>query len=175
MKIILSKRMRLEAIGVFLVELGIMLLPFWWIFEDFELWVISELFIFIFLTSIFGTLMCCQFRLFTHVIAEKDCFKSFIFRKELCRVDKDRAIYYVRFVGVLTRGVRGEFVIISNQPFKYESPPLFRIFPREPKALIHSYNVKTQIAMPYNDETREILEMEKWIGVNIAQEDKRNK
>lgn len=165
MKIVLSQRMRREAIGVFGVEFGIMLLAIPLTYEDFALWVAAELFIFVFMTSIFGILMCCRFRLFTHVINESECFRAFLHKKELCVIDKRKPIYYAKFTALLTKGVEAEVVVISNQPFEYKATPLMRIFPREPKALIHSYNVKTQIAMPYNAKTIEIMEMDKWHSV----------
>lgn len=165
MKIVLSQRMRREAIGVFGVEFGIMLLAIPLIYEDFALWVAAELFIFVFMTSVFGILMCCRFRLFTHVINEADCFRAFLHKKELCVIDKRKPIYYVKFTALLTKGVEAEMIVISNQPFEYKAPSLMRIFPRESKALIHSYNVRTQIAMPYNAKTIEIMEMGKWHSV----------
>lgn len=165
MKIVLSQRMRREAIGVFGFEFGLMLLTIPLTCEDFALWVAAELFILVFYTSIMGLLMCLQFRLFTHVISEADCFRAFLYKKELCVIDKSKPIYYVKFTALLAKGVEAEMVVVSNQPFEYKAPPLMRIFPREPKALIHSYNVKTQIAMPYNAKTTEIMEMDKWYSV----------
>ncbi len=165
MKIVLSQRMRREAIGVFGFEFGLMLLAIPLTCEDFALWVAAELFILVFYTSIMGLLMCLQFRLFTHVINETDCFRAFLHKKELCVIDKRKPIYYVKFTALLTKGVEAEIVVISNQPFEYKKTPLIRIWPSDPKPLIHSYNVKTQIAMPYNAKTIEIMEMDKWHSV----------
>lgn len=165
MKIVLSTRMRREAVGLCLIEFVMMLMCIIVFRGDTDVMIFALLYVFVMLTTVFGIIMCCQFRVFTHVINETECFRAFLYKKELCVVDKSKPIYYAKFTGVLTRGVEGEFIVISNQPFEYKAPPLIRVFSREPKALIHSYNIKTQIAIPYNDQTKEILEFEKWHSV----------
>lgn len=165
MKIVLSERMRREAIGLFLIEFAMMLMCIIFFHEDADLMIFALLYVFVMLTTVFGIIMCCRFRVFTHVINEAECFRAFLYKKELCVVDKNKPIYYVKFTALLTRGVEREVVVISNQPFEYKAPPLIRVFSREPKALIHTYNVKTQIAIPYNEKTKEILKFEKWCSV----------
>lgn len=165
MKIVLSTRMRREAVGLCLIEFVMMLMCIFFFHQDTDVMIFALLYIFVMLTSVFGILMCCRFRLFTYVMDERDCFRAYIFKKKLCVVDKNKPIYYVKFTALLTRGVECEVVVISNQPFEYTASPLVRVFSREPKALIHSYNVKTQIAIPFNEQTKEILEIEKWHSV----------
>lgn len=165
MKIVLSQRMRHEAVGLFICEMVMLIMCIVFFWKDTEVMIIALLFVFILLTSVFGIIVCCEFRLFTHVINEADCFRAFLHKRELCVIDKRKPIYYVKFKALLTKGVEAEMIVISNQPFEYNAPSLMRIFPREPKALIHSYNVKTQIAIPYNAKTIEIMEMDKWYSV----------
>lgn len=96
---------------------------------------------------------------------EKDCFKSFVFKKQLCIVDKNEPIYYIIFTGQVSKFVQEEFIVISNQPFKHIESPSICIFKRDPKPLLYSYNIKTQIASPYDSQTKEYLGLEKWTSI----------
>lgn len=60
---------------------------------------------------------------------------------------------------------RKEYIILSNEQFDYQKKSSLRIFPWDKKTLLVSYNVKTQVAMPYDEKTKSILEIEKWHSV----------
>lgn len=162
MKIILSRWWRKEVKWIFLFEIILLLLVVLCFYKDIVLLVIMFLFWLFNFLIIFGLVFCIRLRLFTYVKDEKDCFKSFVFKKQLCIIEKNKPIFYVIFTSLVSKGVREEFIVISNQPFKYKKSSSIHIFKRSTKPLLYSYNIKTQIALPYDFQTKGLLELEKW-------------
>ncbi len=162
MKIMLSRWWRKEIKWTFVFEMILLLLVVLFFYRDIALLIVMFLFWLFNFTIIFGLVFCIQFRLFTYVRDEKNYFKSFVFKKQLCVIDKNKPIFYVIFTGQVSKFVQEEFIVISNQPFKYINSSSIRIFKRDPKPLLYSYNIKTQIALPYDSKTNELLELEKW-------------
>ncbi len=87
------------------------------------------------LTSCFIIEMLPTIRYLTYVIVTEDGFDSYLFKKKLCVVHKDKPIYY------------GVFSI--------------RIFTWDKESFLRAYDMKKQIAMPYDERTMLLFEIEK--------------
>ncbi len=66
-------------------------------------------------------------RYLTYVIVTEDGFDSYLFKKKLCTVHKDKPIYYVIFTfggpgGPEGRYVTRNYIVVSNEPFEYTGP-----------------------------------------------------
>ncbi len=108
---------------------------------------------------------CSTYRFFTYIVCNKDYYESLLVGKSLCIVDKTKPIYYVTFWGNEGLFSKREYIILANEPFEYHKNDSLRIFPWDKKPLLVSYNVKKQIAMPYDERTKSILEIDKWASV----------
>lgn len=111
-------------------------------------------------------ILCSEYRFFTYAIDTKESYKSYLLKKELCVVRKHEKIYYALFWAKETRFAKRRYIIISNSPFGYNEKETVRIFPWDKKSLLVSYDVRTQIAMPYNEKTSSYFELDNWICVN---------
>lgn len=109
-------------------------------------------------------------RYLTYVIVTEDGFDSYLFKKKLCMVHKDKPIYYVIFAfggpggpegGYVTRN----YIVMSNEPFKYCGPTSIFSW-KEP--FLRTYDMKKQIAMLYDERTMSFLEIEKWHAVHYS-------
>lgn len=109
-------------------------------------------------------------RYLTYVIVTEDGFDSYLFKKKLCTVHKDKPIYYVIFAfggpggpegGYVTRN----YIVMSNEPFKYCGPTSIFSW-KEP--FLRTYDMKKQIAMLYDERTMSFLEIEKWHAVHYS-------
>ena len=84
-------------------------------------------------------------RYLTYVIVTENGFDSYLFKKRLCTVHKDKPIYYVIFA------FGGPTSIFSwKEPF------------------LCTYDMKKQIAMLYDEKTMPFLEIEKWHAVHYS-------
>lgn len=109
-------------------------------------------------------------RYLTYVIVTEDGFDSYLFKKKLCTVHKDKPIYYVIFAfggpggpegGYVTRN----YIVMSNEPFDYCGPT--SIFSWKASFLC-TYDMKKQIAMLYDEKMMPFLEIEKWHAVHYS-------
>lgn len=109
-------------------------------------------------------------RYLTYVIVTEDGFDSYLFKKKLCTVHKDKPIYYVIFAfggpggpegGYVTRN----YIVMSNEPFEYCDPTSIFSW-KEP--FLCTYDMKKQIAMLYDEKTMPFLEIEKWHAVHYS-------
>lgn len=164
MKVILSPNLQRQAILLFGVEI---------LFFVFALTEWNSNDIWGSLLLLCCSVICCLItslmqllilRFFTYVICEKGAFTSYLFHKRLCTINKDEKIYYAIVIANEGMYVKKKYIIISNDRFEYYVTPIFRK-KNDKKPLISSYNLKTQIAMPYNEKTRSILELDKWHSV----------
>lgn len=166
MKIILSELWRKEIKAWLLIEGICVLLSCIWFREDIKLMVFMFLFIFLLSTATQIIVLRCEYRFFTYVIDTENHYKSFLLKKQLCVINKQEKIYYAIFFAKEAMFTRRRFIIISNRPFKYEDRDTIRMFPWDKKPLLASYDVRTQIAMPYDEQTKDFIKIEKWICVN---------
>lgn len=166
MKIVLSQTWRREAATWVLIEAICILLSISFFSEDNGLMLIMCLFILLSSTVIQTIVFCCEYRFFTYVLNTEKKYKSYLLKRELCVIDKQEMIYYAIFWEKEAMFKRRRFIIISNKPFKYEEKTGIRIFPWDKKPLLTSYDVKFQIAMPYDEQTKSLFEIERWICVN---------
>ncbi len=109
-------------------------------------------------------------RYLTYVIATEDGFDSYLFKKKLCTVYKDKPIYYVIFTfggpgGPEGRFVTRNYIVMSNEPFEYDGP--ISIFSWK-ESFLRTYDMKKQIAMLYDERTMPFLEIEKWHAVHYS-------
>ena len=109
-------------------------------------------------------------RYLTYVIVTEDGFDSYLFKKKLCVVHKDKPIYYVIFTfggpgGPEGRFVTRSYIVMSNEPFEYDGPT--SIFTWK-ASFLRTYDMKKQIAMPYDERTMPFLEIEKWHAVHYS-------
>lgn len=125
------------------------------------------------LTSCFIIEMLPTIRYLTYVIVTEDGFDSYLFRKKLCTVRKDKPIYYVIFKfggvgGPEGRYVTRNYIVMSNEPFEYYKAPSIRIFTWDKEPFLRAYDMKKHIAMLYDGETMPFLEIEKWHAVHYS-------
>lgn len=109
-------------------------------------------------------------RYLTYVIVTEDGFDSYLFKKKLCTVHKDKPIYYVIFKfggvgGPEGRYVTRNYIVMSNDPFEYYEAPSIRIFTWDKEPFLRAYDMKKQMAMLYDEKTMPFLEIEKWHAV----------
>lgn len=147
------------------IELICIIWCFFSFYEDIGFMFFMCLCIFVTMTLFECILFYSTYRFFTYTIYTEGFYKSYIFKKPLCSINKAQPIYYVTFVADEGIFSRKEYIILSNEQFDYQKKSSLRIFPWDKKTLLVSYNVKTQVAMPYDEKTKFILEIEKWHSV----------
>lgn len=161
-KVLLSKKWRYEFITLFCIQMLCITMGILSLWKGFGVMLLLSLCGLVIMTLAEIVILCGCYRFFTYTVVEKDFYTSYIFKKRLCVLDKKKTIYYVIFSAVEGRFSRKEYIVLSNEPFLYEEKRSLRIFPWENKPLIVSYNTHKQIALPYNQETRPFLEIDKW-------------
>lgn len=102
-----------------------------------------------------------EYRMFVHIRIYEDRFESYMFRKKLCRINKDDKIYYRIFTAPESAFTKPTYIAISTERIIYDEnkrPTLFK----SAKPLTLSYNMKTQIVIPYNIETQHYFDLDNW-------------
>lgn len=89
-----------------------------------------------------------------YTVVDKNIFTSFSGEDEkLYELDTDKPVYYVIFKPAV-EFVRGEVIAFSNERFEFN---------RQYRMLnIKSFDVHKTVFLPYNNETRKILNRDKW-------------
>lgn len=100
-------------------------------------------------------------RLLTAVVVNDADLTSVLFNKKIAVVNNRETVYYALFEE--SEGVysRSKFILISNSYFKYI--PRKSVFS---KNIIGSYDMHTQILLPYNSDTMKLCDLQNWICVN---------
>ncbi len=99
-------------------------------------------------------------RLLTDVILNETGFQSVLFNKKIAFVNNQRTVYYAIFEEAEGVYSRNKFILVSNTTFKYI--PRKSIFS---KNIVGSYDINTQILIPYNRDTAKFFDFGKWICV----------
>lgn len=165
MKITLSKKWCYEIKTLFFIEAICIILCVFSFINDITFMLFLIMILIIMMTIVQLVLFCSSYRFFTYTIDKNDFYESYLFRKCLCIIDKTKPIYYVIFWATEGMFSKKEYIVFSNEPFIYQSRQSLRIFPWDKKPLLVSYDVKKQIAMPYDQKTKSILETDKWYSV----------
>ena len=165
MKITLSKKWCYEIKTLFFIEAICVILCVFSFINDITFMLFLIMIFVIMMTTVQLVLFCSSYRFLTYTIDKKDFYESYLLKKRLCIIDKAKPIYYVTFWANEGMFSKKEYIIFSNEPFIYQSRQSVRIFPWHKKPLLVSYDVKKQIAMPYDQKTKSILETDKWYSV----------
>lgn len=165
MKITLSKKWCYEIKTLFCIEAICIILCVFSFINDVAFMLFLIMLIVITMTVVQVILFCSSYRFLTYTIDKNDFYESYLFRKRLCIIDKTQPIYYVIFQANEGMFSQKEYIVLSNESFEYQSRHSIRIFPWDKKPLLVSYDVKKQIAMPYDKKTKSILETNKWHSV----------
>lgn len=165
MKILLSRKWHYEMKVLFLFGILCIILCIFSFKDNVALALFLSSIIFFLMTTIEIIGFCSSYRFLTYTIDKNDFYESYLFRKRLCTIDKTKPIYYVIFWADEGMFSRKEYIVLSNEPFEYQRRHSIRIFPWDKKPLLVSYNVRKQIAMPYDNTTKSILETDKWYSV----------
>lgn len=151
--------------ALFCIEaIGIILCVFLFI-NDVTLMLFLIMMIVIAMTVTQIIVFCSIYRLLTYTENKQYTYESYLFKKCLCVVDKTKPIYYVKFEANEGLFSKNEYIVLSNEPFVYQETCSLRIFPWETKPLLVSYDVNKQIAMPYNEKSKSILETDGWYSI----------
>ncbi len=102
-------------------------------------------------------------RLLTDVIIKDNFFLSLLLNKKIAIVDTKQSIYYTIFEESEGVNSRKKFIIISNSPFKFERRGL--IF-KNGNCILGSYDIYTQILIPYNTDTMKYFDFKNWNYIN---------
>lgn len=85
-----------------------------------------------------------------------------MFGRKYCSIALDEMVYFIPFKAYLPKSrFKGEykpFIALSNQPFTYHNPNKVVNF-------IVRYDLHTIVVLPYDDRTKPLLPVEKWIQV----------
>lgn len=85
-----------------------------------------------------------------------------MFGRKLCSVALDRTVYYIPFETYISKtehkGKEKPFIALSNHPFTYHDPTRVVNF-------IVRYDLHTIVVLPYDDRTKPLLPVDKWIQV----------
>ena len=166
MKVLLSKNWHYEMITFFCIQVFCIIMCVLSLCQGNGVMFLLSLYGVIMMAFVEIVILCSCHRFLTYVVVSNDVYTSYILKKRLCEIDRKKTIYYVIFSA--NEGVfsRKDYIVLSNDPFEYEEKCSLRIFPWEKRPLLAGYDTKKQIALPYNQETRLILEIEKWKLVN---------
>ena len=158
----------------------IKLSKYWWgnLYIMLVQWIIMELILLYFLIDsfyedkiIFGTLMIVWSFLsiyaalsppivfFCTIEIQGYLVKSFLFGKLKCQVSLTERVYYVIFNSKESMFRNKTYIAISNKPFEFKVETKGCTF-------LGYYDKRNQIVVPYNDETKYLFPVEKWININ---------
>ena len=129
------------------------------VYRDFEMFVVLGSCSAVYILVVFYTMFSVR-RLLTDVFVNKVGFKSVVFNKKMATVNCEQTIYYAVFEEAQGAYSRTKFILISNSPFNYI--PRRNIFS---KSVLGRYDIHTQILLPYNSDTLQFCDLEKWTCV----------
>ena len=122
--------------------------------------------IFPFILPLFQLILCP--RAFAIIKLEEDRICSILFGKMKCKIRIDREVYYKIIMAnpEKLRGAKSNFIIVSNEPFVYEERKKgnFGIWERE-ILFENCYDMTRMILIPYNEKTKQLFPIEKWINI----------
>lgn len=81
-------------------------------------------------------------------------FISKFYKKTYCVVDKRKPVYYIRFHAKDDLLLITEYIVISNNRICWR---------KKPETILSKYHLKTQIVLPYNNQTKKFIDLENWI------------
>lgn len=81
-------------------------------------------------------------------------FISKFYKKTYCVVDKSKPVYYIRFRAKDDLLLITEYIVISNERICWT---------KNPDTILSKYHMKTQIVLPYNNQTKKFIDLENWI------------
>lgn len=85
-----------------------------------------------------------------------------MFGRKYCSVSLDQTVYFIPFEAYISKtqykGENRPFIALSNHPFTYYDPTKVVNF-------IVRYDLHTIVVLPYDDRTKPLLPVEKWIQV----------
>lgn len=85
-----------------------------------------------------------------------------IFGKKYCTVSLDQIVYFIPFEAYRAKarflGEYKSYIALSNHPFTYD-------YPTKADNFIAHYDLHTMIVLPYDDKTKPLLPVDKWIQV----------
>ena len=173
MKIVLSSKWRKSFLGLFVIELAEMVLLLCLLWNEPEVCFFMMVYLILMNTIVQLIVFACFYRKMIVVFDTEMAYKSYLLKKELCTVKKDEPVFYKIFEGVETRCSIKKYVAISNNIFDYEAGKTLRIWPWDKKPFLLSFDIRSQIVMPYDKSTIPLMEM--WIciddNINISQKE----
>lgn len=89
--------------------------------------------------------------------------QSFLFGKLRCEIDTNKVVYYAIFKCLETNTNKKNYIAISNEVFCYEERKA-TLWSRN--TYIDCYDRTKQIIFPYDEKTKQLFPIEKWICVN---------
>lgn len=95
-------------------------------------------------------------RFLTCAICENSTITSYLLGRKLCVINTNKTVYYVVFTANEGKYQKRDYIILSNTPFIY--PPKTKV----QRAVIFSYNMKSQIVLPYEDKTKALINLNQW-------------
>lgn len=85
--------------------------------------------------------------------------KSYLWGKSKCEISVEQTIYYTIFKARESMFTMREYIVLSNEMFYLKSKNREGYF-------LGNFECKKQVIIPYNEKTKHLLEIEKWICVN---------
>lgn len=165
MKVWLSKKWQYELLTIFCIQVLCIITGILSLLRCLVVMLLLSIYGLVMMTVVEIIILCSCHRLLTYVSVENGFYKSYLFKKCLCVIDRSKPIYYVIFSAQEGMFSKREFIVISNEPFTYEEKHSLRIFPWEKKPLLVSYDIKKQIALPYSQDSLSFLKINEWKSV----------
>lgn len=154
MKTIVSKRFRLNSICALAIISICNLLWFWIsipLCDTFFEFLPFLGFAFLFWIIYFLIILIMYKGLLTVHLSDVE-FVSAFYKKTYCKVSKSKPIFYIRFRTNDDIACVTEYIIVSNEP----------IHCRQAIELLLTYRLKTQIVIPYNEQTEAYMDLDHW-------------
>ena len=125
----------------------------------------------LFPVEILAFLFLLVWRLLIHTKIDEEGYQSYLGKRELCYINKEKQIYYAIFGYPLRKKTvgKGAYIAFSDEPF------LAKEFLTPYKSFFEAYNVKKIIVLPYNEETIMYFETAKWNKLEWIYPEKKKK
>lgn len=94
---------------------------------------------------------------------DNNIMNAYLFGKLKCTIDTDKVVYYAIFSCAETNRNKKTYIAISNDLFQYEEKKATLL---SKNTYIDRYDRKKQIIFPYDEKTKFLFSIEKWICVN---------
>lgn len=106
-------------------------------------------------------------RLYMRVfISERDITSYSFFKRQCCRVELDKPVYYAKYYLRMVRGAEHLMLAVSNEPFvcsPLEAKPGMN--PYDKRLVFQGHYDRSKIVvLPYDEETKPWLPLEQWTG-----------